>query len=84
MEENMLRHSLVSSKDEMDSKYKKTAKKVFDYEKNTSLNEEKYKVDVFNDCLVQPFYNCESVSIFKKNFIKSLVSKGAIFKSECH
>jgi hypothetical protein len=78
MEENNLRKSLIFNKDEYDIKYQTALNKQFDYEKNTLPDSPKYIIDKFPDELVDPFYKCEPVKCYKRNWIKTLVSKKKI------
>ena len=81
MEETSLRSSLVNTKSDEEKKYIKAVNLNFDYQKNhlELINFEKLNLlEKFSDNLVDKLYNCEKVSIFKKNFIKGLVSKKKI------
>jgi hypothetical protein len=80
MEETSLRSSLLNTKNDDEKKYLRAVELNFDYEKNHPelINEEKFSLEKFPDNLAEKFHNCEKVSIFKKNFIKGLVSKKKI------
>lgn len=78
MEENNLRKSLIFNKDFWDPKYNLALTKQFDYEKNNMPIIEKFQLEKFNDELVEPFYKCEKISCYRRNWIKSLISKKKI------
>ena len=59
-------------------KYKNALNKQFDYEKNDLPDADKYQIEKFSDKLVEPFHKCQPISCYKRNWVKSLVSKKKI------
>jgi hypothetical protein len=75
--EQSKRESLLATKEEIEKKYSGKLDLQFDYEVN------KFKANEFKDTdigdeFVDRFYKCETISFFRRKWIKKLVSKNKI------